>query len=294
MRRPAFNTWSVRQTTQHRRLSCDPDSLCLTLLLAATLFAQETDPRAEAFKAIETTLETIQNASSEEEWTAAVDKIFQQSGDFLDTHSAAADAEQLDLAVGIWLEIALMKEMDPEAIQARIDKTREIENLPESVELALVGAEATIHPLEAGSVAPAWTAVDVHATDQEVSLRDFAGKLVLVDFWAVWCGPCKELMRSRLAPLYEKYGKHEGFALIGMGVNWDETPEDQAAYGDEQGYGWKKVHDLSGRIAASYGVQGIPFLCLSDGEGKILAVGSGFEVIDEIEKILAERLTVGE
>jgi peroxiredoxin len=105
-----------------------------------------------------------------------------------------------------------------------------------------------------------------------VSLRDYRGKYVLVDFWASWCGPCRE-ENPAVARAYNEY-KGRNFEVLGVSL---DNEKDRAkwikAIQDDQ-LPWKQVSDLRGwenEAARTYQVRGIPQNYLIDPTGKIIA-----------------------
>jgi peroxiredoxin len=104
-----------------------------------------------------------------------------------------------------------------------------------------------------------------------VNLSDLKGKVVLVDFWASWCGPCR-YNNPRLIKLYQKY--HEkGLEILGVSVdntsaNWKEAIK-------EDRLEWVQVNDnkgWDGSVAKTYNVNAIPASFLIDKEGVIRAI----------------------
>ena len=81
-------------------------------------------------------------------------------------------------------------------------------------------------------------ATDFTMTDRdgkEVSLSDYAGKPVIVNFWATWCGPCKEEL-PYFEEAYEKYGEQIQFLMVDLSDGYAETPENAIAFAEEHGY----------------------------------------------------------
>ena len=103
-----------------------------------------------------------------------------------------------------------------------------------------------------------------------VSLSDFRGKVVLVDFWASWCGPCRK-ENPNVVRMYNKY-KDKGFEILGVSLDRKKA---QWVYAIEKdGLTWPHISDLKGwrnEVAQSYSVTSIPQTVLLDKEGKILA-----------------------
>ena len=143
---------------------------------------------------------------------------------------------------------------------------------------SMLSAEPASRPslLPVGTVAPDFTARSpVH---NPVKLSDYRGQVVLVDFWATWCGPCKQAM-PHMEKLHQKLAS-QGLIVLGVCVwdspkkfaEWLETPEVPTTY--------LKVFDPAGshlnNIAkALYNVSGIPTFYLIDKEGKVAFSGVG-------------------
>lgn len=103
-----------------------------------------------------------------------------------------------------------------------------------------------------------------------MKLSDHKGKVLLVDFWASWCGPCRR-ENPNVVKAYNKY--HEkGFDVLG--VSLDKTKDRWLQAIEKDGLMWHHVSDLKGwknEAAALYGVRSIPSTLLLDREGKIIA-----------------------
>ena len=103
-----------------------------------------------------------------------------------------------------------------------------------------------------------------------MKLSDLRGNIVLLDFWASWCGPCRR-ENPAVVKLYEKY-KDEGFTI--MSVSLDKSKEPWIAAIKKDGLTWPNhVSDLGGwssRVPKMYNVRGIPFTVLIDKDGNII------------------------
>ena len=118
-------------------------------------------------------------------------------------------------------------------------------------------------------------------TGSQIKLSSFKGKVVLLDFWASWCGPCRRTMPG-LKSLYSKY-KSKGFEIYAISVDQDPAAWKQAVAQDATT--WTHVLDSQGNVANQWNVRYIPNSYLMDKEGKVVAVNLSEE---ELEKQLAK------
>ncbi len=116
-----------------------------------------------------------------------------------------------------------------------------------------------------GSRAPGFTLKTKDGKD--VSLSDFRGKYVLIDFWASWCRPCRR-ENPNSVKAYKMF-KNKGFEILGVSLDKDRKAWDKAVKDD--GLTWTQVIDPTGDVANEYNVKSIPSTFLLDKEGNIIA-----------------------
>jgi peroxiredoxin len=127
-----------------------------------------------------------------------------------------------------------------------------------------------LKPTEIGAVAPDFTESDVNGTP--VSLSSFRGKYVLIDFWASWCGPCRQ-ENPNVVKAYNKF-KAKNFTVLGVSLDKADGKESWTAAIKADGLDWTQVSDLNfwnNKVALLYAVQSIPHNFLIDPNGKIIA-----------------------
>lgn len=125
-------------------------------------------------------------------------------------------------------------------------------------------------PIVEGAIAPEIKLKTPDGT--ELALSSLRGKVVLVDFWASWCGPCRR-ENPHVKAIYERY-KDKGFEIYGVSLDTKVSSWKSAIQKD--GLTWKHVSDLGGwksSAAKLYNVHSIPATFLLDQEGRIVKTG---------------------
>jgi len=112
-----------------------------------------------------------------------------------------------------------------------------------------------------------------------VSLAALRGKLVYVDFWASWCGPCRHSF-PWMSSLQQRYGA-DGLQIIA--INLDEQRADAAAFLARVPAGFTVAYDPSGTTAKAYGIKGMPTSALVGRDGQLLWMHSGFNQADMVQ-----------
>ena len=119
-----------------------------------------------------------------------------------------------------------------------------------------------------------------------VSLASFKGKYVLIDFWASWCGPCRQ-ENPNVVKAFNQF-KNKNFTILGVSLDEDKAAWQQAIKKDN--LTWQHVSDLKGwnsQVAALYGVKAIPANFLLDTNGKIIAKDlRGEDLVNKLSEIL--------
>ena len=125
-----------------------------------------------------------------------------------------------------------------------------------------------------------------NANDSIVHLSSLKGKVVLIDFWASWCEPCRQ-SNPQTARLYKKY-KEQGLEVVGVSIDNKKQEWLQAVKSDKLSF--IQVNDDNGwaaPVANDYGVNEIPSTFLVNKEGKIIAIDADGNNLDkEIKEAL--------
>lgn len=145
--------------------------------------------------------------------------------------------------------------------------------------------------LERGDSAPAFELPHLLRKTERLSISQYKGQVLLIDFWASWCAPCRESM-PYLNALYRR-SMGRGFTIIA--VNIDDRPEQGQVFLAEFPVDYPVISDASGSLAKSFGVRAMPTAFLLDREGVVHRILEGFKrdeltsLQQAIEQLLDEQ-----
>ncbi len=148
-------------------------------------------------------------------------------------------------------------------------------------------AEKIRQNLVVGAAFPDFSQKDVNG--KPLSIASYKGKVLLIDFWATWCGPCRGEIPNVVAAYQKYHGK--GFEVIGISL--DEDRQKLLDYTKQMNMSWPEFFDGQGwsnQLAVKYGIQSIPTAYLLDGNGKIIGQDLRGDALDTaVAKALAGK-----
>lgn len=134
--------------------------------------------------------------------------------------------------------------------------------------------------------------IDLTLKDQygnEITMSDYKGKIIFLNFWATWCGPCQSEM-PEIQELYEK-SEELGVQILAVctpSVGGEMSEEEIAAFLEEKGYTFPVLMDTYGVFTSKYGITAIPTTFFITEDFKVLGYVSGAMDLDTMEKLIEE------
>ncbi len=139
-----------------------------------------------------------------------------------------------------------------------------------------------VQAVELNQLAPDFTLKSM--SGENLRLEEFRGKVVLINFWASWCGPCRQEMPI-LDRIHQRY-KPTGFSVLGINVESD--PRKARKIAERVGVAFPLVLDQSQTVSKAFDVQAMPYTVLLDRDGMVRYIHAGYKPGDE--NIYIDRL----
>ncbi|WP_026608969.1 TlpA family protein disulfide reductase [Methylocaldum szegediense] len=149
--------------------------------------------------------------------------------------------------------------------------------------ILLLGGSASVHAVQQGMSVPECPAV-LPGNSEKLNLGAYQGKVLLIDFWATWCPPCKKSMPF-FNGLRNQHLK-DGFEVVA--INVDENTEDALRYLEAHPVNYVTAFDSSGECPRVFDVKAMPSSYLVDRQGKVRLVHLGYR--DEDQDFLRKQV----
>ena len=163
-----------------------------------------------------------------------------------------------------------------------------IKNLTLGLLLAVFAATSLASSDLEGQVAPDFALKS--STGENLRLSEYRGKVVMINFWATWCGPCRQEM-PLLDELYTRY-ERVGFSLLGVNIDDDSRRAMQMI--EDLGVSFPVLFDARKEVSQLYQVEAMPVTVLVDREGNVRHVHHGYKpgyedkYLDQVRSLLRE------
>ena len=211
----------------------------------------------------------------------------QRNAENASQRSSATDAEGrfefFDLTPGEYGVSLYDRTRDQDTIRGSTNITVGASSKPDDLDLNVT----VIKGVKAGELAPDFELKD--SDGKRVKLSDFRGKIVFLDFWATWCGPCRGEI-PHLKELAKNFGSRDDFVLLSVSLDTDAAKWREFIRKEQMN--WRHALDDKNweGVASKYGVTGIPTTFLLDKDGKVLKTDlRGQSVVSEVADGLATR-----
>ncbi len=137
--------------------------------------------------------------------------------------------------------------------------------------------------LARAKMAPPFTVTT--ADGKQFTLDDMGGRVVLVDFWATWCGPCN----VELPHMQKIAQEFAGQPFVLISVSWDKDAAKWQEFLDKHGMRWAQYRDVDHQLSEAYGVDAIPHYFTIDSDGVLQSemIGSGSDIEGKLRKLVA-------
>lgn len=197
------------------------------------------------------------------------------AADFLKRFPSSSQAEQIPV-----VRMEIYGQLASDKVEALLKDYSADKNprIAQEARRRLAALELTKKPLDLK-----FTAVD----GKEFDLAKWRGKVVLVDFWATWCGPCRMEIPNVVATYKKLHDK--GFEIVGISL--DSSKDKLVAYAKEKEMTWPQYFDgkaWQNQISSTYGITGIPTMWLVDKKGLVRLTNARDNLEGNITKLLAE------
>lgn len=153
---------------------------------------------------------------------------------------------------------------------------------PETVTPPAAGSNSAAPAPVVGAPAPDFTLTDLNG--ESVRLSDLKGQVVLLNFWATWCGPCE----AEMPAIEDRFTTLKGQGLVVLGINQDEEAETVQAFVDRLGLGFPILLDPGAVVGELYRARGLPTTFIVDRDGQIAVQKVGYMSDGQLDQYLSQ------